>query len=91
MFTLILILVVIAFGIVYYPLQVRNLLTGTGDSFLSVPTALVHGFTSLIYDFVTMIYNLVYDAVVKPIEGLGSSLYGSISNGISGGLGSVGL
>ncbi len=84
---LIFILIIIALGVIHYPLMVKGLLTNTGQSFLSVPEALIHGFASLLTDVVTWIYNEIMDLIVKPIQGVGST----IANGVQNGLHSVGL
>jgi hypothetical protein len=87
LFMLLFILIVVFLGIIEFPLRIKDLLTITGTSFLSVPTSIIHGFASIVYDMVQWIYQSIENLVVKPVESVGSTIY----NGVAGGLGSVGL
>ena len=90
---LFMILAVIALSIIHYPLDVKNLLTGSVNAWLSVPIALVHGFMSLVVDFVDSIVTLVQNTIVKPLQGAESSLSSTLSgigSSVSSGLSSVG-
>ena len=77
---LFMILAVIALSIIHYPLDVKNLLTGSVNAWLSVPIALVHGFMSLVVDFVDSIVTLIQNTIVKPLQGVGSSLSSGLSS-----------
>ena len=90
---LFMILAVIALSIIHYPLDVKNLLTGSVNAWLSVPIALVHGFMSLVVDFVDAIVTLIQNTIVKPLQSLGSTITsgaGGIGSTITSGLSSVG-
>ena len=77
---LFMILAVIALSIIHYPLDVKNLLTGSVNAWLSVPIALVHGFMSLVVDFVDSIVTLIQNTIVKPLQGVGSSISSGLSS-----------
>lgn len=90
---LFMILAVIALSIIHYPLDVKNLLTGSFNAWLSVPIALVHGFMSLVVDLVDSIVTLIQNTIVKPLQSLGSTITsgaGGIGSTITSGLSSVG-
>ena len=90
---LFMILAVIVLSAIHYPLDVKNLLTGSFNAWLSVPIALVHGFMSLVVDLVDSIVTLIQNTIVKPLQGVGSSLsstLGGIGSSISSGLSTVG-
>jgi disulfide bond formation protein DsbB len=87
LFMLLFILIIVVLGIVEFPLKVQGLLTITGSSFLSVPISIIHGFVSLITDLIQSIYNTIMNLIVKPLQSLGST----IGNGLSSGLGALGL
>ena len=90
---LFMILAVIVLSAIHYPLDVKNLLTGSFNAWLSVPIALVHGFMSLVVDFVDAIVTLIQNTIVKPLQSLGSTITsgaGGIGSTITSGLSSVG-
>ena len=77
---LFMILAVIVLSAIHYPLDVKNLLTGSFNAWLSVPIALVHGFMSLVVDFVDSIVTLIQNTIVKPLQGVGSSISSGLSS-----------
>lgn len=93
-FILVFILIIMFLGVVQNPLQVKGLLTASGQSFLSVPTSIIHGIVSLFTDLFQWMYTSITNLVVKPLQGVGNSIsnFGnSVGNGIKSGLSGVGL
>ncbi len=86
------VLVIMALGAFQFPLVVKGAITNTSQSFLNIPVSFIHGIASQFTDLISWIYTQITNLVVKPLQGVGSSIgntLNGIGNGIKSGLGSL--
>ena len=71
-------------GIAQYPLTVKGLLLNVGQSYFSVPIAIVHGYMSIFTDFMNYIYTQIRDIIITPLQNTASGIQSTLNQAGSG-------